>query len=355
MDATDRLLLDTATELAGSEPGRLVVVGDHFGALTLGAADRYGCADIRVHQDQLPGELALAGNAARFGLAGSYRSLPLTTELFAGAELVLVQAPNSLDALREIVELVSQAAAPNVRLYLGGRIKHLTLAMNQVLALGFDQVQPGLARQKSRVITASGLRPDPVPVSFPRQAWHAEFGLRVAAHGAAFAGTRIDLGTRRLLGLLDQLAPATDAIDLGCGTGVLAAALARSQPGLRVLASDSSAAAVASATATAAANELADRITVQRDHALNTVPPASADLIVCNPPFHLGTTVHERAAEVLFRAAGRVLRPAGQLWTVANAHLDYRPVLRRLVGPTTVVHRDPKFTVTLSSRDGRTP
>ncbi len=356
MDATDRLLLDTATELAGCEAGRLVIVGDHYGALTLGAADRYGCTDIRVHQDQLPGELALAANAARFGLAGSYRSLPLTAELFTGAELVLVQAPNSLDALREIVELVSQAAAPNARLYLGGRVKHLTLAMNQVLALGFDQVQPGLARQKSRVIAASGLRPDPVPVSFPRQAWHAEFELRVCAHGVAFAGTRIDLGTRRLLGLLDRMNPdAVEAVDLGCGTGVLAAALARSRPGLRVLASDSSAAAVASATATAAANELADRITVQRDHALSTLPSASADLIVCNPPFHLGTTVHERAAEVLFRAAGQVLRPGGQLWTVANAHLDYRGVLRRLVGPTTVAHRDPKFTVTLSSRDGRTP
>jgi 16S rRNA (guanine1207-N2)-methyltransferase len=205
------------------------------------------------------------------------------------------------------------------------------------------------------VIAADGLRPDPVPVSFPRQAWHAEFGLRVCAHGAAFAGTRIDIGTRRLLGLLDRMPPASDAIDLGCGTGVLAVALAAARPDLRVLASDSSAAAVSSARATVAANGLTDRITVQRDHALSAVPSASADLIVCNPPFHLGTTVHERAAEVLFRAAGRVLRPGGQLWTVANGHLDYRAVLRRRVGPTKVAHRDPKFTVTVSSRDGRTP
>lgn len=347
------MLLDTATELAGLGPGRLVVVGDHYGALTLGAGDRFGCADIRVHQDQLPGELALAANAKRFELAGSYRSLPLTAELFTAAELVLVQAPNSLDALREIVELVSQAAAPNVRLYLGGRVKHLTLAMNQVLALGFDQVRPGLARQKSRVITASGLRP--VPVSFPRQAWHAEFGLRVCAHGAAFAGTRIDIGTRRLLGLIDRMPSATDIIDLGCGTGVLATALALAQPEASLLASDSSAAAVASAQATVTANGLTDRVTVRREHALSTVPSASADLIVCNPPFHLGTTVHERAAEVLFQAAGRVLRPGGQLWTVANTHLDYRAVLRRQVGSTRTVHRDPKFTVTVSSRDARTP
>ena len=134
-----------------------MVVGDHYGALTLGAADRYGCTDIRVHQDQLPGELALAGNAARFGLTGSYRSLPLTAELFAGARAGAgAGAEQPGRAARDRRAGLAGGADPDVRLYLGGRVKHLTLAMNQVLALGFDQVQPGLARQKSRVITAGG-------------------------------------------------------------------------------------------------------------------------------------------------------------------------------------------------------
>jgi 16S rRNA (guanine1207-N2)-methyltransferase len=351
VDATDRLLLDTAAAaLSALGPGELVIVGDHYGALTLGAAGRHGCTGIRVHQDELTGELALAANAERFGLAGCYRNLPLADGLFQDAGVVLIQAPKSLDALREIVEQIAQDAPVGVQLYLGGRVKHLTPSMNQVLALGFEQVQAGLARQKSRVITAGRRRAEPVPPSFPRQEWHPDLGLRVCAHGAAFAGTRIDVGTRRLLGLLDQIRPAAaEAIDLGCGTGVLAAALAASRPELRVLATDSSSAAVASARATAAANDLAGRITVQRDDAMSTLPPASAELIVCNPPFHLGTAVHEGAAGKLFRASGRVLRPGGELWTVSNAHLDYRPELRMRVGPTRVVHRDPKFTVTVST------
>jgi 16S rRNA (guanine1207-N2)-methyltransferase len=186
--------------------------------------------------------------------------------------------------------------------------------------------------------------------SFPRRQEHHDLGLTVCAHGAAFAGTKIDIGTRALLGSLDRMAPsAGTALDLGCGTGVLAAALARSRPELEVLALDQSAAAVASATATAAVNGLADRIRVLRDDAAVSVPNRSVDLVVCNPPFHVGAAVVTTAADRLFAAAGRVLRPGGELWTVYNSALRHKPTLTKLVGPTQVVDRTPKFTVTVST------
>ncbi|HEX8096081.1 class I SAM-dependent methyltransferase [Jatrophihabitans sp.] len=351
-DATDRLLLDTAaSSVAAAGPGEVVVVGDHYGALTLGTAARFGCAGIRSHTDALTGELARALNADRLGLAGSYADCSLSAELFAGARVVLAQAPKGLDELAEWVGLIGRHADPSVRVFLGGRVKYLTPSMNDVLSSAFETVTAGLARQKSRVIEASGLRRD-LPVSlmpeFPRREWHADFGMWVCAHGGAFSGTAIDLGTRRLLGVLSELPDAGSAIDLGCGTGVLAVALARR--GVRVLASDSSAAAVRSCSATAEANGLAELVTVRRDDALGSVASDSASLIVCNPPFHLGGAVHAGAAVKLFEAASRVLAPGGELWTVFNSHLGYLPTLRRLVGATRVVHRDPKFTVTVSVR-----
>ena len=69
MDATDRLLLDTAADALTGDPSELVIIGDHYGALTLGAATRFGASSIRTHQDLVTGERALAGNAAAFGLA----------------------------------------------------------------------------------------------------------------------------------------------------------------------------------------------------------------------------------------------------------------------------------------------
>jgi 16S rRNA (guanine1207-N2)-methyltransferase len=173
----------------------------------------------------------------------------------------------------------------------------------------------------------------------------------VCAHGGAFAGTDIDIGTRFLLGFLDQAAPDADTvIDLGCGTGVLASALAKARPSIRVLASDQSAAAVASASATAAANGVADSVTVVRDDALSTQPDASAQLIVLNPPFHLGSSVHAGAGLKLIEDAARVLARGGELWTVFNSHLGYQPTLRRVVGSTRQVGRNAKFTVTVSTK-----
>jgi 16S rRNA (guanine1207-N2)-methyltransferase len=301
-----------------------------------------------VHQDLLVGELALAGNAERTGLTDSYRSFPLA-EVAAGARVVLVQAPKGLEALREIAEAVAAAAAPDVTVLVGGRVKHMTHAMNDVLRDSFTDVSATLARQKSRVLVARGPRPG--PSSFPRRQEHADLGLTVCAHGAAFAGTKVDIGTRALLGGLERLTVRTGtALDLGCGTGVLAVLLARASPELSVIAADQSAAAVASAAATAAANGVTDRVRAVRDDAGGSLPDAGVDLVVLNPPFHVGAAVVTTAADRLFAAAGRVLRPGGELWTVYNSALRYKPTLTRLVGPTRVVDQSPKFTVTVSTR-----
>jgi 16S rRNA (guanine1207-N2)-methyltransferase len=350
VDATDRLLLDEAAPLlAACGPGELAVVDDAYGALTLGAAALHGATGIRVHQDLLVGELALAANAERTGLTGHHRSLPLSTELTDGARVVLAKAPKALDALREIAEVVAAGAAPDVTLLVGGRVKHMTRAMNDVLGDSFTEVHATLARQKSRVLVARG--PRRLPLSFPRCRAHEDLGLTVCAHGAAFAGTKVDAGTRALLEHLGRMAPgARSALDLGCGTAVLAVALARARAGLTVVATDQSAAAVASATATVVANGLEGRVAVLRDDAAAAVPDSSVDLVVCNPPFHLGAAVVTAASDRLFAAAGRVLRPGGELWCVFNSVLPHRPALGRLVGPTRTVGRGARFVVTVSTR-----
>jgi 16S rRNA (guanine1207-N2)-methyltransferase len=349
VDATDRLLLDEAAADITAHPTDVVVVDDSHGALTLGTGELYGATGVRVHQDLLLGELALAANAERTGRSGTYRSLPLDDDLVRNARVVLAKAPKSLDALREVAEVVAAGADPEVTLYVGARVKHMTKAMNEVLGDCFTDVSATLARQKSRVLVARG--PRPVQPSFPRCREHADLGITLCAHGAAFAGSKVDRGTRALLAALPQAVPdAAGAVDLGCGTGLLAVALAAARPGLTVLATDQSAAAVASARATVAANGLADRITVTRDDAASAVPDGSVDLVVCNPPFHLGVAVHAAAAERVFAAAGRVLRPGGELWCVYNSHLPHRDALRRLVGPTRQVSRDPVFTVTAATR-----
>lgn len=354
-DAADRLILDeAAAALNGSSgvPGGVVVIGDNYGALTLGAAALHGATGIRAHQDALTGERALALNAGFVGLGPAYRSVPLGPELLDSARVVLMRLPRSLAALEEIAALIASNAAPDVTVYAGGMLKHMTRAMNDTLGGHFAHVRAGLARQKARVLTASAPLPTPRAAAFRAATeFHQDLGLWVCARGGAFAGTSVDIGTRFLLGFLDRAAPrAATAVDLGCGTGALAAALALARPQIRVIATDQAAAAVASAEATMRANGVADRVSVLRDDAGSTLPPACADLVVLNPPFHIGASVHAGAGLALIEAAGRLLAPGGELWTVFNSHLGYQPALRRAVGPTRQVGRNAKFTVTASVR-----
>ena len=370
-DAADRLVLDeAAARIEVVEPSRLVVIDDAYGAIALGAADA-GARGIRVHQDLITGERALVENAARTGFADAVLSMPLTPELVAGARLVLMRLPRSLDRLDEVAALVAAHAHPEVVLVAGGRVKHMSLAMNEVLRRHFAVLDVSHARQKARVLTASeargldtgAMRPPRPPETgagrptrpraerWPRHERHDELGLTVVAHGGVFAGTGVDIGTRFLLAHLSDAVPdAATAVDLACGTGVVATWLARERARMRVTATDRSASAAASARLTAEANGVADRVNVTQADGLEFLADASEPLVVLNPPFHSDAAVHTGIAAHLFADAARVLATGGELWCVWNSHLRYRPLLERGVGPTRQIARNAKFTVTASVR-----
>ncbi len=358
VDPADRLILDEAAiTLEGDarlqEPGAVVVLGDRYGALTLGAISQLGASQVRTQTDELTGELALEANAERLELDGKFRSFAqLKATVVQDARVVLLRLPRSLDELTEWVDLIAEHAAPDVVVFGGGRVKYMTRGMNDVLATRFGEVRASLARGKSRVLVAQGLNSaSSAAQGFPRTERHADVGLTVCAHGAAFAGTKIDIGTRFLLEHFGRVtSDAHTVVDLGCGTGVLAAAFAMARPDAKVIASDQSAAAVQSARATADANGVGDRVQTVREDALAGVPAGGVDVVLCNPPFHVGAGVHTGTASKMFRAAARVLRPGGELWTVYNSHLMHKDELTKLIGRTEQMAKSPKFTITRSIR-----
>lgn len=357
-DATDELLLVAASEwiATGHEvpPGTVVTIGDRHGALTLGAAIALGATGIRAHQDPLLGERALARNAERLGLRDTFTSHALDASLLEGARLVLLQLPLGLAALDEIAQLVARCAHPEVVLLAGGRIKHMSHGMNAVLARSFGEVSAGLGWRKSRLLTAS--RPHPAAElgtnRFPVWGTDPDLSFRVAAFGATFGGSALDHGSRLLLRTLREAPPASAhrIVDLGCGNGVLATAAALTFPKARVIATDQSAAAVAATRLTAAAAGVSDRVAIHRADATEAVPDGWADLILLNPPFHTGATVHAGVAHRLIESCARALTPGGELRLVFNSHLRYRTLVARVIGPVRELARDRTFTVLSATR-----
>ena len=353
-DASDRLILDTcaAASGTGSWPASIAVIGDHYGALAL-CSLALGSTSVRVHTDSLTARRAIEANLARLMPEAAERLdfFPLQ-QVAAQASVVLLALPRGWDVLGEQAAAVAAVAAPGARLFAGGRIKHMSRSMNEVLAAHFERVDVSLARQKSRVLTASSPRAEQPSSSFPATATHQVRGTSFTLHAGAgtFGNARLDPGTRLLLENLPDLSEHSTLVDLACGNGSIGIFAALRNPQLRVDASDHSASAVASTLAAAQRNQLAGRITAVQDDALSRLPDASATLITLNPPFHIGNTVTADIAFKLIDDAARVLAPGGTLLCVFNSHLRYRSELVRRVGPTRQLARDKTFTVTASTR-----
>lgn len=370
------LLRGATPEHAPRELTRIALIDDD-GAIWHGLLETLGTEThdattarrlrIAARNDALDAEAQLRADTAHHENAPHWHGLE--QELLADAQLILGQLPKTNAELRALSLLAGRHAAPDAILILGGREKYLHRGMNDILAEGFTTVRATRGARKARALVASQPRGEVTPESDLQSDIilnDRELGgpLIVCATPGAFAGAKLDLGTRALLGVLQQPQLVTEMghldgqdelniLDLGCGTGILAAVAARRWPTARVTASDRSLAAVTSATATARANGLDDRIHVERDLAAAKVPPASIDLVLCNPPFHDGLAVVEDLAAPMFRGAAQALRPGGLMLTVFNAHLGHRQTLQRVVGPTRQLHRDAKFIVTLSIRAER--
>ncbi|MFI6431530.1 methyltransferase [Rhodococcus oryzae] len=146
-------------------------------------------------------------------------------------------------------------------------------------------------------------------------------GARIHPHYGVFAPTRneyVDLVAEA------QLPTQGTAFDLGTGTGVLAAVLARRGVG-RVVATDIEPRAVACASDNLQRLGLADRVEVVRT---DVYPAGTADLVVCNPPWvpaaptsSIELGVFDRKGHMLtefIRGLPDHLNPGGEGWLVLS-------------------------------------
>lgn len=349
-DATDRLLIRSASEQIKRHRDQVVVIGDHYGALTLGAL-RVGAGRVRVWQDTETGRRALGANANRISVdRDGYTFAPLGAELMRGAQVVLMQLPKDLPSLGMIAHLVAAVADPTVTVFAGGRVKHMTPRMNHVLEDYFQDVHSTRSEQKSRLIIARSPRHDLPAWELPFQCTRdQELDLSLYSLPGVFSPGRIDIGTRFLATHLAALPPAQTVVDLGSGSGVLGALWLRSHPDSHLIATDTSEIATLCTRATLQENVPEADFSVVLDHGLSSQPDNSVDLVLCNPPFHVGAGVIEALSTKLFAEVGRVLRPGGKMVTVFNSHLPHRQSLAKLVGPTEQIARNSKFTVTIST------
>ncbi|XTZ37797.1 16S rRNA (guanine(1207)-N(2))-methyltransferase RsmC [Salmonella enterica] len=179
---------------------------------------------------------------------------------------------------------------------------------------------------------------------FDAQSFWGEYALgdlTIKTLPGVFSRDGLDVGSQLLL---STLTPHTKGkvLDVGCGAGVLAVALASHSPKVRLTLCDVSAPAVEASRATLAANGIEGEV-----FASNVFSEVTGrfDMIISNPPFHDGLQTSQEAAQALIRGAVRHLNSGGELRIVANAFLPYPDVLDQTFGFHEVIAQTGRFKV----------
>lgn len=218
------------------------------------------------------------------------------------------------------LNIAAYALKAGGRLYVVGAKERGIMTVAKRMQALFGNVETLAISKGQRVVSSlmsdSGNDAERMQLTMPEQALSGE---------TIFAQGEIDEGTRLLLAAL-VVRPDDEALDIGCGAGHIGLHIARLAPQGFVTMVDVSLLAVSTTQKAVDASGLSNMRVLASD-GTQTVQDQRFDLVVTNPPFHVGGVQTTAIAERFIREAAQVLRPRGRFYLVANRFLKYEPIL----------------------------
>ncbi|EKE82859.1 methyltransferase [Idiomarina xiamenensis] len=348
-DAADEWLINSVAESPSDKP--LLIINDSFASL----ATVLHQFQPTVSGDSYLSQLAIQENARLNQLTDSadwQYPLPQRTQ----PQRVLMKLPQSQALLTAQLQQLNRCLAPASEVLVCARSQYFTPKVKQAFADYLGEPEVSLIKRKCRQLrlikTREAVAHETIDSETQSQWRVPEHDLTMVNHAGVFAQQQLDIGARFMLQHLPQKS-VQQVIDLGCGNGVLGLAYARQHPTAQVSWVDESYSAIASAKDSLLASGLQaepKRYQFVLDNCLSKQANSSADLILCNPPFHQENAITDGVARQMFGDAKRVLRPGGELRIVANRHLGYHQHLKRLFGGYRNVAGNPKFAIISTTR-----
>lgn len=340
--AADLLLLE-ALHNRNVSGAQLLVANDEHGALSVATGAR------GLWTDSALSALALAQNLA----ANDRVDVPVcwaTAPPPAGAEVVAMRVPKTLPYFEYQLAMLQAHFPAGTQVLAAGMDKHLSPHVASLLEkyIGPTERHPG--QRKARLFSACLEQRPLLPIPDIARYHCDALNCPLLALPNVFSQDKLDGGSRLLIEQLAAMAPAGRILDLACGNGVLG--LAAYQQGLapEIVFADESAMALESARRNGASLFPDAQFDFHHGDAVASYAGAAADLVLCNPPFHLHHAVDEYAGRRLLDQCARHLPKGGRLCLVANRHLDYLPSLKRHFSRVETLAQDRRFVVWLAQR-----
>ena len=245
-------------------------------------------------------------------------------------EYTLLEAPATIDvAIMNMVyqpsnawmiyglQVAAYALKTGGRLYVVGAKDRGVLSMAKRMQSLFGNLETLVISKGQRVVCSHVENNETV---------HSPTNQLPALLPTAFAEGKLDEGTRLLLEALEV--HATDiALDIGCGAGCIGMHVAQVASKGHVTMVDASLVAVDTARKMVEQSGMTNT-QVLASNGTQAVNAQRFDLVVTNPPFHLGGIQTTEIGERFIREAAQILRPRGRFYLVANRFLKYEPTLR---------------------------
>lgn len=231
-------------------------------------------------------------------------------------EIAVVRAPYWLGnrSVEVLVRAAWMSLAEGGLAYLCGQTSRGLRTFARMLRSTFGNISNVRAEGGSGIVKARRERGDPPggPIfvgdfgSFGFESGRRD--VAVARHPAVFSDGVLDNASRMLIESLPDASGRQ--LDLGCGSGAVAAAMSIRSPDSLVTAVDVSAPAVEACRETMRLNGLAN-VDVFPSYFGENLADRNFDIIACYPPFHVGPHVSHEPARRLIQEAARLLDAGG--------------------------------------------
>lgn len=347
-DAADELVLAHLSEQAFAPDAKLAIVNDGFGALGVSLREW----QPTLINDSWLSQQGIRQNALDNGIDLNQLDLLHSLQLPEHPiDLLIIKIPKNLAYLEDMLIRLKPCMAEQGRIVLAGMVKHIPGSVWKLVEKTIGQTQTSLAVKKAKLIHTR-INKDIAEISnpYPTQYVLQDKHWTISNHSNVFSRQSLDIGTRFFIDHFPDTRAANTVVDLGCGNGLLGLYAALQNPDADLVFVDESQMAVASAKANVE-QVFPDRKNAQFiwGNSLESLDKQSADVILCNPPFHQQSAVTDQTAMAMFKNARRVLKPGGKFYVIGNRHLGYHVKLRKLFPKVQQIASNKKFVIFAAS------
>lgn len=265
------------------------------------------------------------------------------SELPEKVDVGIINIPKTMDLFELYLNHLSRSLSEDGIAICSFMTKYFSPQMLSIAGKYFEEVEQSLARKKTRVLILKKKTKRPkkelihtIPFAFEekgREELRQYFGV--------FSSGNIDYATQLLIEKLVLGNEDKKVMDLASGNGVIARAIQLKDPETELHLMDDSILAIESSKL----NIDPANVHFHWNDTLKDFETNSFDLIISNPPFHLG---HETNIEVsigLFKEIANILKPTGRFMCVANKHLNYKTHLMKNFSQVEIVEQNKKYVV----------